>query len=108
MAINTTHPLPTQIASSCDTGILTCFWQWANDVSQGLFSVLMLLGFVIAIYLASTRLGTVRAFGFASFVGLIGAIWMAVMKFLPWWIASVFILIGGIGMAVMILSGDKA
>ena len=99
------HALPNEVLDRCD-GMIYCFGQWAYEVTNGMFWVLALLAFTVAIYLASIRLGSRRAFGFASFVGMIGAIFLAVLQFMSWWIASAFILTGIIGLAVMIMTED--
>ena len=98
------HTLPTNILDTCDDGFLYCFSDWASDVTTGLFWVLALLTFCIIIYIASGRLGGVRAFGFASFVGMIGGIWLAILKLIPWWAGSSFILVGIIGIMALIIS----
>lgn len=98
------HILPTEILTTCSDGFLYCFAEWAGVVTGGAFWVFALLAFSVAILLATIRFGTVKAFGFGSFVGMIGGIWFAVLQLIPWWIASTFILIGVIGLAMMILS----
>jgi len=96
------HLLPNEL--TCSKGMLYCFWLWADTVTMGLWSILVLLGFCSAIFIATIRFGTPRAFGFASFVGMMGGIWFATMQFLSWWIASIFILAGIIGIGMMVLS----
>ena len=98
------HTLPTNLFSSCDEGIMYCFGKWAYNVSGFTYWTFMLLGFCFAVYMATSRMGNSRAFGFGSFVGMIGAIFLAVLNFMSWWIASAFILVGVIGIAVMIIS----
>ena len=100
------HALPSATVRTCEetNGMLYCFSEWAFTVTQGTFWVFMLLAFAVAIYMASFRLGTSRAFGFASFVGMIGSIWFAIMELMAWTWASAFILCGTIGIAVLILS----
>jgi len=100
------HILPTETLSTCTDGFLICFARWASIVTGGFFWVAALLSFSIVIFLASLRFGNTRAFGFASFVGLIGGIWLSVLTLIPWWVGSTFIIIGVIGLAAMILS-DK-
>lgn len=95
-----THPLPSNILETCD-GLLYCFALWLRDVTGGVFWAVMLIAFCAIIFMSSQRFGTARSFGFASFSGLLGAILFATMKLLPWWIASLFILVGVIGLVVM-------
>ncbi len=98
------HELPTKMVRECTDGLLYCFSEWAGDVTLGAFWIFALLAFSFAIFMASMRFGTNKAFGFASFVGLLGGVWLAILQLIPWWIASAFILIGVIGLALMFLS----
>lgn len=97
------HVLPSQILSTCDKGIFYCFADWANDVTSGAFWALMLLAFAFVIFMATLRFGTHRAFSFGSWVGLIGGIWLAIMQLIAWWVASAFILVGVVGIAVSMM-----
>ena len=98
------HELPTQLLRSCTDGTMICFARWAYRVTQGTFWTFALLGFCVALFMATSRLGNTRAFGFASFVGMMGSIFFATMGLLTWWIATAFILTGAIGIVVMIMS----
>lgn len=98
------HTLPTELLRTCTDGLFSCISQWANEVTRGLFWVFALLAFSIILFMATTRLGNVRAFGYGSFVGMLGAIWLAVMGLMAWWIASAFILTGIVGLAMMVLN----
>ena len=95
--------LPTDIMSNCD-GFVYCFASWASNVTNGLFWGLALIVFGIVIFLATLRYGSGRAFGFASFILLIGGVWLSVLKLIAWWLGSTFIIIGVIGLAGLILS----
>ena len=98
------HELPTKMARECADGLMYCFSDWAGDVTLGAFWIFALLAFAFAIFGATIRFGTTKAFGFGSFVGLIGGVFLAVLQLIPWWIASAFIIIGVIGLAGMFLS----
>jgi len=98
------HTLPTEMLRTCQDGMLWCFSDWAYDVTGGMFWTLMLLGFCIALIMATSKLGTTKAFGYGSFVGMIGSIWFATMQLMPWWTATIFIITGAIGIAVMFIS----
>ena len=98
------HALPTQVLRTCTDGMFVCFARWAHNVTGGLFWTLMLLGFAFAMFMATVRLGNVRAFGFGSFVGMIGAIFLATLQLMPWWTASAFILSGVVGIAMMVMN----
>lgn len=98
------HTLPTELMRTCTDGTLWCILDWANNVTNGLFMVLTLLSFCIVVYLSTARLGSVRAFGAGTFVGLIGSIWLVIMGLIEWWVASGFILLGVIGVVVMLMS----
>jgi len=88
----------------CTRGFFMCFNDWVYNVTNGFWFVAMLMGFQVAIMIASIRLGTNRAFGFAAFVGMIGSIWLAIMGLISWWITTMFIFVGIIGIAIMIMS----
>ena len=98
------HILPTTVLKQCTDGFFYCFSKWAYDVTGGFWWIAMLLGFCVALFVATYRYGTTRAFGFASFVGLIGSIFLATMKLMAWEFASAFILVGAIGIVMMIMS----
>lgn len=97
------HPLPTNINVDCD-GLLLCTLDWANNVTNGLFMPLILLAFCVVMFMATNRLGTPRSFGFAGFVAITGAISFASLNLLEWWIASIFIIVGGISLVGLIVS----
>jgi len=78
---------------------------WLNVVTTGFFWAMALLGFCVICFFATIRLQVPRAFGFAGFIGLIGAIWLATLKYLSWSIASMFIITGLIGLAVLVMQG---
>lgn len=96
------HLLPSSLSEGCD-GLLLCYAKWAYDVTQGLWWAAMLLGFCVALMAATYRFGTTRSFGYGSFAGLNGAIFLATLGLMSWWVASAFILIGVIGVVVMVM-----
>lgn len=96
--------MPTQIMSSCDEGFMWCFANWGYTVTNGFLWTLILLAFCVSLLMATMRFGTTRAFGYASFVGLLGSIYLAIMQLMPWWTASAFILTGAVGIVSMIIS----
>ncbi len=98
------HELPSQLLTNCTDGTMSCIAQWAYRVTQGMFWVFALFGFCAALFMATSRLGNTRAFGFASFVGMMGSIWFATMGLMSWWITTIFILVGAIGIVVMLMS----
>lgn len=97
------HTLPTELVRTCSDGMMSCMAQWAFDVTYGMFWTLALLGFCVVLFIATTGFGNKRAFGFASFVGLLGSVWFAIQGLIVWWIASAFILAGVIGLVIMIM-----
>ena len=98
------HPLPSQLLSTCSDGVLYCFSKYVYTASNGVFWWMMLLGFCAAIFMATKRFGTNRAFGFGSFVGMAGAFFFLTLQLISWEIASAFIIVGAIGIAVMVMS----
>lgn len=98
------HSLPTEMVRECTDGLLYCFSVWAGEVTIGAFWIFALLAFGFAIFMATMRFGTNKAFGFAGLVLLLGGVWLAILQLIAWWIASTFIIIGVIGFAGLILS----
>jgi len=98
------HALPSELLSTCSDGVLYCFAKYVFDASQGMFWTFMLLGFCVAVFMASVRLGNNRAFGFGSFVGLIGSIFLLTLGLITPEFAYAFIIVGTIGIAVMLMS----
>ena len=97
------HPLPSDIMTNCD-GLFYCFAKWAYAATDGTFFALMLAGFGAILIMGTQRIyGYTRAFGYGAFGCALGSIWLATMQLLSWWIASLFILIGAVGMAVLVL-----
>ena len=88
---------------SCD-GLFSCIADWSNTVTNGLFFPLMLLGFVVVLFIASQRFGTPRAFGFASFVGALGAVFLTAANLITGWIASIYILMGVVGLVILVIN----
>jgi len=54
--------------------------------------------------MASINYGRVRAYCFASSIGMLGSIWLATMQLMPWWIATLFIVAGCFGIGAMTIS----
>jgi hypothetical protein len=95
--------LPVNIQDTCN-GVIYCFAKWANDVTNGLFWVGILTAFVVVIFISVQRFGVPRAYGFSSVVGMLAAIWFATMQLIAWWAATLFILAGIAGFAVLIIN----
>lgn len=98
------HVLPSTVLNSCDGGLLYCMFEWANNVTYSLFTVFTLLAFCVILFMATARLGNVRAYGWAGFAGMIGGIWFATMGLMDWSLASAFIINGIVALSMMILS----
>ena len=96
--------LPTTTLRECTEGTFYCLSQWASTVTSGAFWVMMLLAFAFAIFMATIRFGGTRAFGFASFVGMIGGMWLSILQLISWWIGSAFILVGVAGIGMMMIN----
>ena len=99
------HLLPTDIMDGCD-GFFFCYANWASTVTTGLFWGFALITFAVVIFLATARYGNNRAFGFSSFILLLGGVWLSVLKLIAWWLGSTFIIIGVIGLVGLVLSKD--
>lgn len=96
--------LPAQLLKTCNDGLMSCMAQWAYDVTGGLFWVFALLAFCTILYMATARIGTPRALGFAGLMGILGGVWFAIMGLIEWSIASAFIIFGIIAIAIMIIN----
>lgn len=97
------HTLPSDLVDD-DTSLLEGMGDWANDVTEGAFWTLMLLGFCVTLAIATMNYGVSRSVGFAGLVGLFGSISLAIIGWMPWWIASLFIVIGSALVVLMIKS----
>lgn len=97
------HALPTNWVGN-GTGLLEGMALWANNVTNGLFWALMLMAFGVVVMIATSRFGGPRSFGYASFVGMIGSVFLTIAGLMSWGIASMFIVVGFVGFVVMILN----
>lgn len=97
------HMMPSEIFDTCTDGTFSCLSQWAYQVTNGTFFIFILLAFCVSVFIASAALGSKRSFGWASFIALIGSVWLAVQGLMAWWIASMFIIVGLIGLAMMVM-----
>lgn len=99
------QPLPSNILDTCTDGFFICWGRYMNEVTGGLFWAGSLLAFCMVLFIASiSTFGRTRAFGFAGFAAIMGGIFLAIMEFLDWGIASAFILTGVLGFVVLILN----
>ncbi len=99
-----THDLPSRLVRDCTDGLFFCLNIWANDLTSGFWWVMLLTGFVFAIFMATASLGKLRAFGFASTVGMLASMMLVTMGFMSWWVASIYILAGALGIGMMVLN----
>lgn len=97
-----THPLPADLLANCD-GFFICVARYMNDVTNDIFWTGILLTFCVLLFTATSPFGTTRAFGYAGVVGLLGAMWLAILNLMAWWVASAFIIVGGIGFVALIM-----
>lgn len=98
------QPLPSDILQNCD-GFFVCLGLYLNDVTGGLFWAGALLAFCMVLFIGAIgRFGRTRAFGFAGFAAIMGGIWLAILKFLDWGIASAFIIVGVISFVALMLN----
>lgn len=93
----------TDIFSGCE-GLLYCLAVWANTVTFGAFWTVVTIAFVIVLFMATSRLGTTRAFGFATFGGGMASIILAILGLMPWYITTLFIILLGLGIVIMKMS----
>lgn len=98
-----TFQTPSDILNNCE-GLFYCLGRWATNVTSGLFWVAINIGFVVMIFMATQRFGTPRSYGFSSVCGLFASILFATLRYMPWWVASLFIINGVIGLVVLIMN----
>ena len=98
------HPLPTQLLENCGEGTVYCLAEYMNTVTNGFFWMAALLAFCVVLFIATSRFGTTRAFGFSSIVGGLASVWLLTLELMVWGLASVFILTGAVGFVVLILN----
>ena len=99
-------PYPTDLMNGTG-GLLTGFAAWAFTVTNGLFFVVLLAAFCVVIFIATSRYTTERAFAFASFVGMIGALMLVTLNLISVAHAAIFIGLGVIGIVWMITRKDN-
>lgn len=95
--------LPTNL-TDCGQGLLMCTARFGNTATDGLFWLFALIGFVFVLFMASQRWGTARAYGFASLIGALLSWLFVSIGLLDWYMASIFILAGVVGIGVLILN----
>lgn len=94
---------PTNLVNETQ-GLFEGMARWAYNVTEGFYWTGLLLSFCFVLFMASYRHGQDRAAGYAGITGLFGAIILLTMGLMPWWIASLFIIFGAIGLAYMIMN----
>lgn len=100
-----TYALPTGLVNG--TGLMTGFARWAFNVTYGLFFVVMLIAASAVSFLITLRYSTERSFGYATFVGMAGALILVSLNLIAWKYAAAFILLGVIGLVWMIVGSRK-
>lgn len=101
--VSAEHALPTDLIDD-DTGLMEGMGDWANTITQGGFWTLLLLGFCAVLMISTMNYGVARSFGYAGTTGMFGAISLAIIGWMPWWIASLFIVAGAASLVFMIKS----
>jgi hypothetical protein len=104
--VSAAHPLPSDLTNDT-TGLIEGIGIWSNEVTQGAFWTFLLLGFCFALGMAGSRYTTDRAFGYAGTTGIFGSLFLATAGLMSWWIATLFIIIGAVSIAVMIISKSR-
>lgn len=96
--------LPENLLVNCTDGLFICMSRWANEATQGWWWTMILLGFCVVIFVATQKFGTVRSFGTASFIGMMGSIYLGIMGLMSWYVMSAFIITGFAGIIAMVVS----
>ena len=97
------HTLPQDLFDSWSDGLFYCMVRWSYDITNGMFWTFMFVAFLVAMFMSVIKFETKRAFGFVGFISIVGAIFLATLKLMPWWIASAFIIVGILGVSQLIL-----
>lgn len=100
-----TYPLPIGIMNKTQ-GPVTGLAKWVNTVSDGYFWMFIVLAFSVVTFISAARYTTDRAFGWASFVGMMASILFAISGLMAWKFASIFIILGMIGIVWMIVKKE--
>ena len=90
----------TDMFTGCD-GLFICIAQWANEVTEGAFWTIMTLGLGMVVFLATTRYGVNRAFGFAAFMSGSISLTLIFLGLMQWYVGSIFIALLIIGIIAM-------
>ena len=101
----TAYPLPTNATENI-TGIYTMVKYINNDVSGGVFALMILLAIFIIIFIALKNFRTSRAFVTAAFINMILAIIMRTLQLISnvWMYLSIIL----VGVGVIWLHSDNA
>lgn len=95
--------MPTNFIKNCD-GFIYCYANWVYNATDGMFFAIALASFCVILMFATGFLGWKRAFGFGSFIGMLGAVYFLILNLLSWYLASGFIIVGIIGIVMMVIS----
>lgn len=101
--VSAAHPLPIDLTDD-DKGMMQGIADWGYTVTNGMFFVMLLIGFCIVLFIAASRYSTDRAFGYAGITGIFGSLMLATLGLMTWWFATIFIIAGIVGVVSMILS----
>lgn len=101
-----TNPLPTQLINQTSgAGVLEGIALWAHSVTKGFFWLGLLITFCGVLYIStSSRFDNARRFGFASFGGLVGAIFLFTLNLMSGLWLTVFIIAAIIGLVSMTMN----
>jgi len=100
--VSAEHQMPTDLTEG--TGLFEGMALWAYNVTNGMFWALLLAGFCIVLFISASVYSSDRAFGYAGATGIFGSMMLATLGLMTWWITSIFILAGVIGIAMMIMA----
>lgn len=89
------------------TGLFQGIAEWAYRVTYGWFWSLLLAGFCVVLYLASSRYSTARALGYAGTAGIFGAVFLVTLNLMPWGTAAIFFVVGIILIVLLIIEKNR-
>jgi len=86
------------------TGLFICYAIWLNTITDGVFWSLFTIAFGVMLFMATSRLGSTRAFAYSSIGCVFLSIYLLIIGLIVWWFASIIFLAGGAGLAFLRLS----
>lgn len=95
------HALPSDFSNDT-TSMMQGIGDWAYNVTEGFFWWGLLAGFCVVLWISAIQHDIGRAFGYAGITGIFGSIFLIMMGWISWAVASIFIIAGSIAIGFMV------